>query len=245
MSLDDKPLRDSLDALARFIVGTATLEETLQQVSELVEQALPQTDMTGVTMVVGGKPSTAVFTNGEAPEIDVSQYESGQGPCLQAYLTKQVVTIESTENETHFASFCHSARAHGVVSTLSLPLIAGDDGIGALNLYSKKPAAFGEEDAVMGERFATQAAVVLANSQAYWDSRLLSEHLAEAMVSRATIEQAKGIIMSQSGVDARAAFEMLRTASQRENRKVREIAEDIVSLAASGSVRASKGQVAP
>jgi AmiR/NasT family two-component response regulator len=73
-----------------------------------------------------------------------------------------------------------------------------------------------------------QAAVVLANAQAYWDARTLGEHLDEATKSRATIEQAKGILMAQSKVGPEAAFDMLRSASQRENRKLREVADDLV-----------------
>jgi AmiR/NasT family two-component response regulator len=52
------------------------------------------------------------------------------------------------------------------------------------------------------------------------------------MVSRATIEQAKGILMAQSAMTSEAAFEMLREASQRENRKIREIAQELVERAA-------------
>lgn len=48
------------------------------------------------------------------------------------------------------------------------------------------------------------------------------------MVSRATIEQAKGIIMSQSSVHPERACEMLREAAQREDRKIREIAQALV-----------------
>jgi AmiR/NasT family two-component response regulator len=53
-----------------------------------------------------------------------------------------------------------------------------------------------------------------------------------ALTSRAVIEQAKGILMAQSHVSADDAFEVLVRASQRENRKVRDIAADIVRRAA-------------
>jgi AmiR/NasT family two-component response regulator len=49
-----------------------------------------------------------------------------------------------------------------------------------------------------------------------------------AMESRAVIEQAKGVLMGQRRVDADEAFEMLRAASQRSNRKLRDIALGIV-----------------
>jgi AmiR/NasT family two-component response regulator len=49
-----------------------------------------------------------------------------------------------------------------------------------------------------------------------------------AMESRAVIEQANGVLMAQRHVDTDQAFEILRQASQRYNRKLREIAQGIV-----------------
>ncbi len=37
-------------------------------------------------MVVEGRNRTAVFTDQIAPEIDQAQYDSGEGPCLDAVL---------------------------------------------------------------------------------------------------------------------------------------------------------------
>jgi hypothetical protein len=54
------------------------------------------------------------------------------------------------------------------------------------------------------------------------------EQLKAAMASRATIEQAKGILMARSGVGPDQAFDMLRGASQRENRKLRDVAQGLV-----------------
>lgn len=75
----------------------------------------------------------------------------------------------------------------------------------------------------------TAAAAVLANAQAYWDAHTLSQQLNEAMHSRAVIEQAKGIVMARTaGMGPDQAFEALRRASQRENVKLRTIAQRIV-----------------
>jgi len=51
------------------------------------------------------------------------------------------------------------------------------------------------------------------------------------MRTRAVIEQAKGILMVQSKIDEDAAFDLLRRASQRENRKLRDIAAELVDRA--------------
>jgi hypothetical protein len=53
--------------------------------------------------------------------------------------------------------------------------------------------------------------------------------------SMPVIEQAKGILMAQTGCGAEQAFDMLRQASQRSNVKVRDLADDIVGRAAASA----------
>lgn len=227
MSQSD-PMHDSLAVLSQFFVGDHTLGATLQRVVDLSEVALPNADMVGVTMLVEGKATTAVFSDPTAAEIDEAQYDGRSGPCLEAYRRGEVIGIPVLEDDGRWPHFAAAASAHGVKSTLSLPLRVGDDTVGALNFYSRVVEGFGDDAVTAGRAFATHAAIVLANAQAYWDARNLSEGLSEAMRSRATIEQAKGIVMAQSNVDPDTAFEVLKQASQRENRKLRDIAEEIV-----------------
>jgi AmiR/NasT family two-component response regulator len=54
------------------------------------------------------------------------------------------------------------------------------------------------------------------------------EDLRAALATRPVIDQAKGILVAQLGCSPEAAFELLLLASQRDNRKVREIARAIV-----------------
>ncbi len=68
----------------------------------------------------------------------------------------------------------------------------------------------------------------MANVQAVDKAERLSEELKEALRSRDVIGAAKGILMARSEVDEETAFAMLVSASQRENRKLREVAEALV-----------------
>jgi GAF domain-containing protein len=224
------PAHDAFGALAQFFVHDGTLGDTLRQVAELACQAGPA-DMVGITMLVDDTPSTAVFTDPEAAEVDQSQYRSGEGPCLEAFRTQETYLVRDTTTEERWPDFCRDAAGRGIASTLSLPITARQMGLGALNLYSRTEDAFGDEDVARMTTFATHAAFVLANAQLYWDSRQLSENLNQAMASRATIEHAVGIIMASGGKNPEEAFEVLSRASQRENRKLREIAAEIVARA--------------
>jgi GAF domain-containing protein len=224
----DSPLTSSLAALSRFFVGDGTLEQTLTRVCDLTVEAVPTADLVGITMMVEGRQRTAVFTDETSPEVDQAQYESGDGPCLEAFAEGRVTRIDSTLEPGPWPEFRRAAAARDIYSTISFPLLVDKTSVGAMNLYSLQHRAFSDDDCETGTLFASQAAIVLANAQAYWDARELASGLTEAMQHRAVIEQAKGMIMASQGCDGDSAFDLLVRASQRENVKLRDVARRIV-----------------
>jgi hypothetical protein len=64
----------------------------------------------------------------------------------------------------------------------------------------------------------------------------VSKALGEILVSRASIEQAKGILRLAYGLDNAAAFEVLRHNSNLANVKIRDLAEGLLQLAESGAM---------
>jgi len=232
VSEDQPRFEEALAALSRYFVGNQSLGESLHQVCELCMQALPQAAEVGITLLVDAKLKTSVFTNPEVPEIDQAQYRTGEGPCVDAYREGVAHRIASTLQPGRWQAFRDSAAQHGVLSTMSLPLATHDGAIGALNMYAYTEDAFSDRHLETGMLFATQAAFLLANAQAYWDARALSANLEQAMVSRATIEQAKGILMSTMGCGPDEAMQVLVRQSQEQNIKVRQLAAELVENAA-------------
>ena len=220
----------ALQALSQFLVSDSSVQETLDQVAAITTAAVPAAAFAGMTMLdESGKPATTVFTDTDAPEVDDAQYRSGRGPCLDAWRAKEVVTIDAMDQaDDRYPEFADACKEHGVLSVLSLPLVAGERGIGAFNLYARTEHAFTSDDVAVGTELAAAASIVLANASSYWDAYTLSEQLTEAMRSRAIIEQAKGMLMARSpDLSADEAFHMLSAASQRENVKLRDIAQRI------------------
>jgi hypothetical protein len=127
---------DGLQALSRFFVDEGTLGDTLQEVARLACAVSPA-ELAGITLLVDGKLATAVFTDPDAPEIDAAQYETGRGPCLDAFRDQQVYRIDSMAGEDRWPEFALDAARHGITATLSLLLGARGKGLGALNLYSR------------------------------------------------------------------------------------------------------------
>jgi GAF domain-containing protein len=128
-----------------------------------------------------------------------------------------------------------------VHSALSLPLIVGDQVIGAINAYAKGRDAFGEHALQLGSQFAGTAAVSVYNAQLLAKAQERTSRLQRALDSRAVIDQAIGIIRSRSGVGAEVAFDRLVRMSQAENIKLQVIAQRLVEEAVRRA-RARQGQ---
>jgi GAF domain-containing protein len=220
--------------LSRTSFVDEPFDDLLQRVADRATEQIAGCDMAGVTLVGDGGPVTAVFTDPVAPEIDTAQYRTGRRPCLDAYHNGTILRIDDTAHDLRWPELAALAATNGIRSTLSLPLRAGDESLGALNLYSRVPDNFADTEQIAAV-FVAHAAAALANSQAFWAAHVVSEQLREALVSRAVIEQAKGMLMARHRCDSDAAFQLIRRESQDTNTKVREVASGIVATVGAGS----------
>lgn len=134
-----------------------------------------------------------------------------------------------------------AAAGMGIASSLSAPVTARGHALGAMKVYSPRAHEYDERDERVLQMFADQAAIMLSNVLEFTDARNTIAQLKEAIETRDVIGMAKGILMSREGVDPERALEMLRTASQGENVKLRDIAPRLVG---SGSPWTTVRQVA-
>ena len=110
-----------LSELRRSEHGAPRDQETLHRVSELTIQAVP-----GRTLQASAQ----------------AHYETGEGPCLDAFEQQAVFMIESTNGGGPWPAFRQAAAAHGIGSTLSLPMVVDKNVVGAMNLYAHEERAF-------------------------------------------------------------------------------------------------------
>ena len=103
-----------------------------------------------------------------------------------------------------------------------------DETAASLNLYSRRHLELGHDQIEAAIPFAEQLAAAIHGVDANRATAKLARDLAEAIRSRAVIEQAKGIIMADKRIDADAAFEQLVQLSQQANMKLRDVARRFV-----------------
>lgn len=221
-------LAAALVELSEMLLDSEPLHATLQRVAELAVTAVPGCTAAGVTLIRGTQPVTAAATDELTLTVDARQYAADEGPCLDAARHRRVNRVDLEEADQRWPDFAASAREVGIRSYLAAPLVVRDTSIGSLNLYSSSHDGFDALDDALVSLFCAQASIALANAQLYDRTASLAEQLRTAMASRALIEQAKGVLMAQHRVDADAAFALLRDRSQHANRKLRDVAQQVV-----------------
>lgn len=180
-------------------------------------------DHAGISFLKGRTGVTPAASDAISPQVDAIQYETDQGPCLDAIRKHEVFRSGDLGKEKRWAEFSRRAKAEtGVTSMMSFRLFVEGDTLGALNLYSKTADAFDDQAQAVGLVFAAHAAIALSTA-------LHDAQMAEALRSRDIIGQAKGLLMAREGVDAEEAFDMLKRASQRLNIKLRDVATKMIS----------------
>jgi GAF domain-containing protein len=219
-----------LRELNRVVLVDRTLDDVLADITRIAAAGIPGAEATSITLLRNDKAFTAAYHGEMALAADELQYERGYGPCMDAGRGGVLLRIDDMATETRWPDYVARVQAEaGVRSSLSVPLPYQGNSIGALNNYSTEPAAFASPASLeAGLEVAEVVAVAVANADSHWQLGEQARNMRIAMDSRAVIEQAKGVLMAQRKVDAEQAFEMLREASQRYNRKLRDIAQGIV-----------------
>ncbi|GAA1635007.1 GAF and ANTAR domain-containing protein [Actinoplanes couchii] len=219
---------DAFRELVRISLGDTGLDGVLARVADLAGQAVPGADEVSVTLVRDGGPRTVASTGTAASILDEWQYTYHQGPCLDAAADRRTVTVGAVAGDRRWPGWAEHAGSVGVRSALSVGLPIRHQTVGALNLYATTERAFDAESVELAQAFAGYAAVALSNADLYDTTAALVRQMQAAMESRAVIEQAKGIVMGQRGCGPDEAFAILARVSQDANRKLRDVATDLV-----------------
>jgi GAF domain-containing protein len=217
--------------LSGLALAAPDLETALREVTEAAVSAVEPCDGASLTMRSNGVPSAPVASDDWATQLDKLQFVEQEGPCLDCLREASVMRSRDLAADTRFPSYGPKAAELGARSSLSLPLTADGRCVGALNLYSKSPDAFDREVVAVGELLAAHASLAVSAATAYYSSRDLAEQMRQALDSRAVIDQAKGVLMAQHGGSADEAFARLVETSQLSNRKLRDVAQELVELA--------------
>ena len=224
----------SVTALATEFVSLNTqlregafLDESLQRLVDLAVATLPACDWAAVTSwPTATVPRSLATSDPVASATDQLQYDTGEGPCLEAADESDTLQapkrIDDVRSGSRWPTFCAAVAAQTPVRSVLSFHLGSTPHPTALNLYGRGAKGFDEtlDTAVL---FAAHAHVLLAHAV----SADRATHLDLALVSSRLVGAAVGILMASLRITDEEAFERLRQASQGLNRKLVDVAEEV------------------
>jgi GAF domain-containing protein len=230
---DDVDLYAGLRGVAGLVAGGRGVVDLLGDVAAYAARAIPGVDGAGVTVIdtSGDAPTVTSWavTADFVDDIDKLQYmDIREGPCITCMQSRRPTLSGSLGSDRRWPRFGGGVARMGVHSAMSLPMLVGDQLVGAINTYARSRDAFGEHAVELGSQFAGPAAVSVHNGRLLDRAQERTQQLQRALGTRAVIDQAIGIIRARSGVGAQVAFDRLVRMSQAENVKLHIVAERLV-----------------
>lgn len=221
----DQATAQALDDVARNLVEARDVDQILATIVEAVRLSIDEIDHAGVSVAHrNGTIETQAATGDLVRLLDQAQYDTGQGPCLDAMapgVHQDVVLVDNIRQEQRWPAYTPRALQHGLRSQLGVRIYAETKTVGGLNLYSTSSDTISAESVALAHLFAVHAAVALGRVRR-------ESHLLQALRTRELIGQATGIMMERYQVSATRAFDYLARVSQSRNLKLRDLAIQIV-----------------
>lgn len=227
-------LEEALVSLGTLLLSTPSMEAYLGRVADLAVQVFDPPATCGVSLYIDDTPVTVAASGAVAGQVEETQYEAGGGPCLHSMRTGESVDIPDLAADDRWPEYRTHAMALGLGSCHTVALSDGERTVGALNVHACEVGAFDDASRRSLRLFAAQTSAALELLRRDAHQRMLGEQLQEALASRAVIDQAMGIVMSTRRCSPDEAFSFLRRTSQNANRKLREVATDLVGAVADG-----------
>jgi hypothetical protein len=233
-----RQLAERIADLAQLLLDDDGSDGPLAQLTALALELIPGSAAAGV--IAAGEMNWALTESAPiVAELSRMQLQSGDGPVVEAIRYGEARRIDDTRTEQRWPAASSAMVDAGFGSCLVLPLRTNRQPGGAVVVYGQAPDAFAGSGHDIALLFAAQGGVAIRNASAYRNCRQLVANLQAALEYRAVIEQAKGILVAEYGCHPEIAFKELSKLSQNTNRKVRDIAADLV------AGRIDRGQFSP
>lgn len=202
-----------------------TLVERAASILHAVDAGILLPDSSGDLGVVAS-------TSERSELIGLLQLQADEGPCIDAYRTGKVVSVDRiAETYARWPTFATEAAAVDYQSMHAIPMRLREQTIGSLNLFSDKPGPIGEDDVLAAQGLADIATIGILQERSLREATDAQAQLQYALSSRILIEQAKGVLAQLYDISMDEAFRRLRGQARRSGKLLSVVAQDIVESA--------------
>ena len=173
-------------------------------------------------------------TDATGRRLEQKQEEVGHGPCVDAVVLDQVTLTQDLAVDERWPQLVPELPEAGIRAVLGIPVRLNGVAVAALNVYRREPHSWDSSEVTALTSYgALIGGVLAATLQAHQHSRL-AEQLQHALDNRVVIERAVGVIMARERADPVTAFNRLRGRARSSERRIVDLAEELLSAVAAG-----------
>jgi transcriptional regulator with GAF, ATPase, and Fis domain len=235
MSTGDAPggrehlVTEAFVALANSLVGPFDEVELLNGLTtdctrllDVAAAGLLLADRNGVLHVVAASSE-------RTRSLELFQLQRDEGPCLDCFRSGRPTNVDDLSLEVdRWPEFVPAAIEAGFASVHAIPMRLLDDVLGAVGLFGTSTGSLNEEDLDLAQALAHVAAVAIGVGAGERKTSV-ADQLHAVLKHRVLVEQAKGIIAQQGGLEMDEAFTKLRQYAQTQDQRLTEVARALVS----------------
>jgi hypothetical protein len=158
------------------------------------------------------------------------QFTFGEGPCLDAYGARRPVLIADLSGPalTRWPFFAPAIHREGIRAIFAFPLQIGEARLGAMDVFRHRPGPLTEGELGTALLVADITVEVLLERQEDSNRHGTPDGLVPDVGNRAQLFQAQGMVMVQLGISLSEAMTRMRAYAFAENRRLDDVARDIV-----------------
>lgn len=230
VSLHD--VRQALADLGRLRFGEMRVEDAIREIVQTTHSMF-QVDGAGLMLADAEQHLRSVAASDDRfTYLEDLQVRHQEGPCIEAFDTKELVGVEDLGHDDRWPLFSNAAVGQQVRAVLASPLPYNQDAVGVVAVLSEQSRPWSPEGELALLAFTDLAALLIASMMMGEQQSEISAQLQGALNSRQVIEQAKGVLIGTRGMSARAAYEQLRAQARAERRKLVAVCAEVVDKAA-------------
>ena len=225
---------DELTAVFARIKGLLLTEDKVDRALQLlvlaVRDAIPGSAGAGISLFdEHGRGSSTAATERLVGQVDASQHDLSQGPCIEAWTVGTTVLVrDAAAADDRWPLWSKAVVPMPVRSVVSTPLAAAGGPLGTLKIYAALPAAFTAATGLLLEKFAVPAATLLAHVQGSETPRHLSGPLKGALAGRDNTNRACGILMERHALSAEQALQELLNRARTHQTPLSRVCADLI-----------------
>lgn len=170
----------------------------------------------------------AAASDGPGRVLEDVQTRTGQGPCVDTFVTGELVATDDLATETRWPASRGTILEHGVRSVLGVPVRLGGVTVGSLDVYLDRPHRWDDSERAALSRYSAVLESTLSAALTARHASELADQLQYALDNRVIIERAIGYLMADRRVDAVTAFDQLRRVARSRRSKLAEVAQHLL-----------------